>query len=791
VERERAHVIMFALTYHGVGRMAPTLLALVICAYFAFRRRGEDSSFWLSAYFGFLAVFNLGYIIGYSLDHEAGGYAWFLACSISFAGAARLQFAYAFPVPQLSKERRVALVLSFALSVAALLEYALRVDMPFGFNFALHTYGSKYSSVWVPLVSFFCFAWSLVVSIRLAASLVAKDKKVSFASRLRNTWRQNGDFRGLVYLLGISIAELVVNGVYLMGFGRLISNTALASLMNVALLCIFGAYVLVYSTVPSGRTGFLSKLVGISLVAILSIVSVMGSVFQARDLNQLRGEQSALANFTARQFSQGEKPGSGVAFVLGPASSYVPSGSAADLRAALMSAKAARGFTFIESHGERYYIFPASHGLQEYVVGFPYSDFRSRLDSASRLVAKGLIFSAALVVLVFPLLFRASLVLPLRFLLEDLRRLGEGAPADTGDEIGTLRQSFRKMADLLKETRSQIPAFAPHLEEMESYASPEVGQIIVGSRTLVYRSRAMRRMIEQIERAREYKHAVLITGETGTGKELAARMVHSGESLPFVAVNCAALPETLWESEIFGHRKGAFTDAKADRKGRVVEAGEGTLFFDEIGEMPAVMQAKMLRLLQENQFTPLGSDVPCRASCRFVFATNRDLTKLVQKKQFREDLLYRIRVFHIQVPPLRERPEDIPDLVRFFVARFAEEPGTAVPEIDAAAMHGLVRYAWPGNIREVENAVVRAMAAGGPVLHTGHFAECQVQSGPVLASDGRIAFDEEVGRYSRALIEQALQMAEGNKTRAAGILGLKRTTLRYRMRDLGLEDAQD
>jgi DNA-binding NtrC family response regulator len=517
----------------------------------------------------------------------------------------------------------------------------------------------------------------------------------------------------------------------------------------------------------------------------------MGSAFQARDLDQFLSERAQLASFSAGAFSRGENPGPDVAFILGPAS-YAPSGSAADLRAALPEAKTTRGFTFLEVSEARFYIFPVKHGLQEYVVGFPYADFRARLDSSSRLVAESLILSAGLVLLVFPLLFRASLVLPLRFLLDDLRRLGEAAPVDSGqDEIGKLRESFRKMADLLKETRSQIPAFAPHLEEMESYAAPEEGQITVGSRTLVYRSRAMRRMIEQIERAREYRHAVLITGETGTGKELAARMIHSGESLPFVAVNCAALPETLWESEIFGHKKGAFTDAKTDRKGRVAEAGGGTLFFDEIGEMPAVMQAKMLRLLQESQFTPLGSDVPSTAACRFVFATNRDLAQLVQKKQFREDLLYRIRVFHIQVPSLRDRPEDIPDLVRFFVARFAEEHGTAVPEIDAAAMHGLVRYSWPGNIREVENAVVRAMAAGGPALNPGHFAECQIQSRPALASDGRIAYDEEINRYSRALIEQALQMAEGNKTRAAGILGLKRTTLRYRMRELGLEDAPD
>lgn len=782
---------MLALTYNTVGRVAPTLLALVICGYLVLRRRGQLSSFWLALYFALLVVFNLGYILGYSLDTPAGGYAWYLACAISFAGAARLQFAYCFPAPHSEKERRAALVVSFGASVAALADYALRAETPFGFNFGLHAYGARYSSVWVPLVSFLCFAWSLVVSLRAAVSMIAQTRKRRLLERVSAAWKTNSDLRAVAYLVLITIAELGVNGVYLLGFGNLISNTALAGIMNVTLLCIFAAYVLVYSSVPSGRTGFLSKLVGICLVAVLSIINVLGTLFQSRDLERFAEERSVLARSSAGAFLRGEAPDPEIMFLLGPDSAYTTGIPETELRQALPQAKEVHGFRFIQIDSARYFIVEVKRAAGTIVAGFRYEEFRKRLHDAATLTSYGMVFSAALILLAFPLLFRASLVLPLRFLLDDLKKLGQG-PGTEGatDELGMLRTSFEKMHSLLKETREQLPDFAPHLEEMEAFASTDAGQIIVGNRVLIYRSRAMRRLIEQIERAREYRYPVLVTGETGTGKELAARMLHAGAAAPFVAVNCAALPETLWESEVFGHKKGAFTDAKTDRKGRVAEAGAGTLFFDEIGEMPLPMQAKMLRLLQENQYTPLGMDTPLEAACRFVFATNRDLAQLVREKQFREDLLYRIRVFHIHVPALRERAEDIPDLIHFFAERFAQEHGAVVPVIDPAAMAGLVRYPWPGNIREVENAVVRAMAAGGSTLGKAHFAESQMQPGPAVFRDGRINFDDEVNRYSRALIDQALEMTEGNKTRAAEVLGLKRTTLRYRMRELGFEDSQ-
>ncbi|MEQ9363766.1 MAG: sigma 54-interacting transcriptional regulator, partial [Leptospirales bacterium] len=268
-----------------------------------------------------------------------------------------------------------------------------------------------------------------------------------------------------------------------------------------------------------------------------------------------------------------------------------------------------------------------------------------------------------------------------------------------------------------------------------------------------------------------------------------------------VAVNCAALPEALWESEIFGHRKGAFTDARADRAGRIQEAGHGTVFFDEIGEMPLSIQAKLLRLLQEMEYVPLGADRPVRARCRFVFATHRDLDAMVRSGAFRQDLLYRIQVFQLSLSPLRQRPEDISELADYYLERFVARHPTEITSIDPGTYELLRNYSWPGNIRELENNLLRATAfAKGSALLPEHFIDLQAnapsatrRTAASASSDGAdavtIDFDEQVRQYSRSLIEQALELAEGNKSEAARILGLKRTTLRNRMRDLRLGDS--
>jgi two-component system response regulator AtoC len=323
----------------------------------------------------------------------------------------------------------------------------------------------------------------------------------------------------------------------------------------------------------------------------------------------------------------------------------------------------------------------------------------------------------------------------------------------------------------------------------------------VEDRRLLYRSAAMEQVMSRVEKFAVGDQPVLVTGETGTGKELIARLIHApggqAPDTPFVAVNCAAISDQLWEDELFGHVKGAYTDAKADRPGRIHEAGAGVLFMDEIGEMPLEMQAKLLRLLQERKYAAVGSDADRTARCRFVFATNRDLPDMIAKGGFREDLYYRINVFHLDLPPLRSRPEDIPLLLEHFLERSAGELGFALREIEPAAMEALTRYAWPGNIRELENFIVRASALSeGAVLNRSdlplEMRGVSRRVPEVVITRNEIPYSEKnlrelVDDYTRRIIEETLKKTEGNRTKAADLLGVKRGSLLYRMKELGVE----
>ena len=237
---------------------------------------------------------------------------------------------------------------------------------------------------------------------------------------------------------------------------------------------------------------------------------------------------------------------------------------------------------------------------------------------------------------------------------------------------------------------------------------------------IVGRSEALRRVLEQIETVAPTDSTVLIYGETGSGKELIARAVHNlsaRKSSAFVKLNCAAIPTGLLESELFGHERGAFTGAISQRVGRFELANRGTMFLDEIGEVPLELQPKLLRVLQEREFERLGSTRTQRTDARLIAATNRDLEALVAEQKFRSDLYYRLNVFPVRVPALRERPEDIPLLVRHFVQQFSRRLGKAIDAIPAEAMNALVRYPWPGNIRELQNVIERAVIlTNGPVL---------------------------------------------------------------------------
>jgi two-component system response regulator HydG len=300
---------------------------------------------------------------------------------------------------------------------------------------------------------------------------------------------------------------------------------------------------------------------------------------------------------------------------------------------------------------------------------------------------------------------------------------------------------------------------------------------IVGS------SAAMRRVHETIARIADGDASVLIHGETGTGKELLAKAIHAAsprKAGPFVAINCAAVPAALLESELFGHARGAFTDAKAERAGLFVQANGGTLFLDEIAEMPLAMQAKLLRALQERTVRPVGANAEVSFDARIVAATNRDLEEEVSEKRFREDLFYRVNVVRIDVPPLRDRSSDVLELAQHFLTRHAERAGTTPLSVSTEAAKKLVAYAWPGNVRELENCTERAVAfARYEQITVDDLPEkvknYQAERFAVTANDA----DEVItlAEVERRYVERVLALFGGNKSRAAEVLGIDRRTL--------------
>jgi len=301
-------------------------------------------------------------------------------------------------------------------------------------------------------------------------------------------------------------------------------------------------------------------------------------------------------------------------------------------------------------------------------------------------------------------------------------------------------------------------------------------------------SAALRRVLQEVETVAPTDATVLLLGETGTGKEVLARAIHRlsrRSAQAFVTLNCAAIPTGLLESELFGHEKGAFTGAIAQRIGRFELAQRGTLFLDEVGEMPLEVQPKLLRVLQEREFERLGSTRTLRTEARLIAATNRNLSALVEAQAFRADLFYRLNVFPVQVPPLRERPEDIPLLVRHFVAQYARRMQRTIDTIPSATLDALCRYPWPGNIRELQNCLERAVILSpGPVLQVP-LDDLRSGALPSPEPGQRQTLEES----DRALILATLQKTQwvlAGPKGAAVRLGLNRSTLAFRMKKLGI-----
>ncbi|WP_241911700.1 sigma-54-dependent transcriptional regulator [Telmatospirillum siberiense] len=310
---------------------------------------------------------------------------------------------------------------------------------------------------------------------------------------------------------------------------------------------------------------------------------------------------------------------------------------------------------------------------------------------------------------------------------------------------------------------------------------------------LVGASPAFRKVIESITEVCESRANVLISGESGTGKEMVARAIHYNSPRrdhPFVAINCAAIPETLLESELFGHVKGAFTGAVVNRPGRFEQADRGTLFLDEIGDMPTSIQAKILRVLQERAFEPVGSVRTRAVDVRIVAASNKDLRQEVQLGNFREDLFYRLNVFPITLPPLRERVEDIPSLAHFFLEGFNSDMGKRIEGFSPAALAAMSGYGWPGNIRELQNCIERAVI----VCKSEQIGEGDLPrylSAPRPVANGTPAFpidlDGELARIEQELIIAAVNRAEGIQVNAAALLGINERSLWHRIKKFGIQ----
>jgi DNA-binding NtrC family response regulator len=299
---------------------------------------------------------------------------------------------------------------------------------------------------------------------------------------------------------------------------------------------------------------------------------------------------------------------------------------------------------------------------------------------------------------------------------------------------------------------------------------------------IVGRSRAMEEVIQRSELVAQTKSTVLITGETGTGKEMVARLIHhrsAQRDMPLIKVNCAAIPETLLESELFGHVRGAFTGATMTKRGKFALADGGSIFLDEIGTMSTAIQSKLLRVLQEREFEPLGAERTQRVDLRVIAATNRDLKQMVNEGRFQEDLYYRLNVIPIQLPPLRERREDIPVLVDHFVEKHRQRTGRRIDRVDDDAAQALQRYDWPGNVRELENTIERAVVlATSPVLTPATISLLGATSTPSPGLPS-MRLHQNLEWVERETIRRALEQAGGVKKDAAELMGISQRALSY------------
>ncbi len=351
--------------------------------------------------------------------------------------------------------------------------------------------------------------------------------------------------------------------------------------------------------------------------------------------------------------------------------------------------------------------------------------------------------------------------------------------------------------ELLLQTRriNETRALRRELEKARGELSGRTGET-----SLIGESPGIRRVIEMSKMVSQSDAPVLITGDSGTGKEVVARLIHEKSNRrdkAFVAVNCGALAENLIEAELFGHERGAFTGAVKKRDGRFKAADGGVLFLDEIAELPAAAQAKLLRVLQEGSFEPLGTNTPVRVDVRIISATHRNLQERIKAGLFREDLFYRVNVIEIQLPPLRDRPTDLPLLLRHFIQRFTT-PGAPFPRISPAAWASLLQYEFPGNVRELSHAVQHAIVlSGGQEIDLQHLppsiVDTKLPSALTSTGDGAVIrpLHLAIREFENQYLQHALKAADGKRNRTAAMLGISRKTLWEKLRHNGLAAAAE
>lgn len=368
--------------------------------------------------------------------------------------------------------------------------------------------------------------------------------------------------------------------------------------------------------------------------------------------------------------------------------------------------------------------------------------------------------------------------------------------------------------DLLNIVARAATAATITKEESEIKAA-HTSQTIDAQGRMVGQSPAMQSVYQIIGRAAVSDETVLIMGESGTGKELVSELIHKNSPRsenPFIVVDCSAIPPSLIESTLFGHVKGAFTDAHADRKGKFEQADSGTIFLDEVGELPIDVQMKLLRVLQEREIEPVGSNETRQVDVRIIAATNQKLNNAIAQRTFRDDLYYRLNVIPISLPPLRERKEDIPELIDLFTSQFAREYQIPKINISSDTIEKLIAYHWPGNVRELENAIKRALVmCSGQMLLTEHFSqliekkpEYSIESQNIdqqvyallqqqvslyleVESDGGELHAEIRETFEKPLFEIVLQHTEGNRSKASEILGINRNTLHTKLNEYGIK----